>query len=61
VILWFERLTNSTKQSNTNPPVDTADRRRDRGALLIIPIILAYTVWSYYVFRGKVKHGQGYH
>jgi cytochrome d ubiquinol oxidase subunit II len=31
------------------------------GALLIIPIILAYTVWSYYVFRGKVKPGQRYH
>jgi cytochrome d ubiquinol oxidase subunit II len=31
------------------------------GALVIIPIILAYTVWSYYVFRGKVKPGQGYH
>jgi len=31
------------------------------GALLIIPIILAYTAWSYFVFRGKVKHGEGYH
>jgi cytochrome d ubiquinol oxidase subunit II len=31
------------------------------GALLIIPIILGYTVWAYYVFRGKVKHGEGYH
>ena len=31
------------------------------GALLIIPIILAYTAWSYYVFRGKVKVGEGYH
>ncbi|MGZ3253212.1 MAG: cytochrome d ubiquinol oxidase subunit II [Burkholderiaceae bacterium] len=31
------------------------------GALLIIPIILMYTVWAYYVFRGKVKHGEGYH
>jgi len=31
------------------------------GALLIIPIILMYTAWSYYVFRGKVKHGEGYH
>lgn len=31
------------------------------GALLIIPIILAYTIWAYYVFRGKVKHGEGYH
>jgi cytochrome d ubiquinol oxidase subunit II len=31
------------------------------GALLIIPIILVYTFWSYYVFRGKVRHGEGYH
>jgi len=28
---------------------------------LIIPIILVYTFWSYYVFRGKVQHGEGYH
>ena len=25
------------------------------GALFIIPFILAYTAWSYYVFRGKVE------
>ncbi len=31
------------------------------GALLIIPVILGYTVWAYYVFRGKVKHGESYH
>lgn len=31
------------------------------GALFIIPFILVYTAWSYYVFRGKVKHGDGYH
>ncbi|HAU5635860.1 cytochrome d ubiquinol oxidase subunit II [Citrobacter amalonaticus] len=31
------------------------------GALLIIPVILVYTFWSYYVFRGKVQHGEGYH
>lgn len=31
------------------------------GALLIIPVILVYTFWSYYVFRGKVKPGEGYH
>jgi cytochrome bd ubiquinol oxidase subunit II len=29
------------------------------GALFIIPFILA--AWSYYVFRGKVKAGAGYH
>ena len=31
------------------------------GALFIIPIILVYTTWSYYVFRGKVRNGEGYH
>lgn len=31
------------------------------GTLLILPIILTYTAWSYYVFRGKVKVGEGYH
>jgi cytochrome d ubiquinol oxidase subunit II len=31
------------------------------GALVIIPVILAYTAWSYFVFRGKVKAGEGYH
>ena len=31
------------------------------GALFIIPFILAYTTWSYCVFRGKVRAGEGYH
>jgi len=31
------------------------------GALFIIPVILAYTAWSYYVFRGKAKPSEGYH
>ncbi|WP_462401372.1 cytochrome d ubiquinol oxidase subunit II [Pseudomonas sp. Marseille-QA0332] len=31
------------------------------GTLLIIPLILGYTFWSYYVFRGKVTHEDGYH
>ncbi|WP_410012510.1 cytochrome d ubiquinol oxidase subunit II [Sodalis sp. C49] len=31
------------------------------GALFIIPLILVYTFWSYYVFRGKVTHNEGYH
>ena len=31
------------------------------GALLIIPMILMYTAWSYWVFRGKVQPGEGYH
>lgn len=31
------------------------------GALMIIPLILVYTFWSYYVFRGKVTKDAGYH
>jgi cytochrome d ubiquinol oxidase subunit II len=31
------------------------------GALLIVPIILMYTAWGYYVFRGKIRRGEGYH
>ncbi len=31
------------------------------GALFIIPVILVYTYWSYYVFRGKITPEQGYH
>ncbi|WP_119458371.1 cytochrome d ubiquinol oxidase subunit II [Rhodospirillaceae bacterium SYSU D60014] len=31
------------------------------GAAFVIPAILAYTAWSYYVFRGKVRQDIGYH
>ena len=31
------------------------------AALFVIPFILAYTAMSYYVFRGKVRAGEGYH
>jgi cytochrome bd ubiquinol oxidase subunit II len=31
------------------------------GALFIIPFILTYTAWSYYVFRGKIRPGESYH
>jgi cytochrome d ubiquinol oxidase subunit II len=30
------------------------------GTLFMLPIILGYTVWSYWVFRGKVRAGSGY-
>ncbi len=30
------------------------------GAAVLIPVILAYTGWAYWVFRGKVGH-EGYH
>jgi len=31
------------------------------GALVLIPIILAYTAYAYWVFRGKLDPEQGYH
>ena len=31
------------------------------GALFILPCILGYTFWSYYVFRGKVRAEDSYH
>jgi cytochrome bd ubiquinol oxidase subunit II len=32
------------------------------GAAFLIPLILAYTAYSYWVFRGKIEHGgAGYH
>jgi cytochrome d ubiquinol oxidase subunit II len=31
------------------------------GTLFLLPIIFMYTGWSYYVFRGKVGAGTGYH
>lgn len=31
------------------------------GMLFIIPIVLAYTAWTYWVFRGKVRADAGYH
>ncbi|MBV35621.1 MAG: cytochrome d ubiquinol oxidase subunit II [Rickettsiales bacterium] len=31
------------------------------GAAFLLPIILAYTTYAYWVFRGKVKEGEAYH
>ncbi|ULJ75803.1 cytochrome d ubiquinol oxidase subunit II [Rhizobium gallicum] len=31
------------------------------GTLFILPFILMYTTWSYYVFRGKTQQGEGHH
>jgi cytochrome d ubiquinol oxidase subunit II len=31
------------------------------GTLILLPVILAYTAWSYWVFRGKARGDVGYH
>jgi cytochrome d ubiquinol oxidase subunit II len=30
------------------------------GTLVLLPVILMYTAWSYWVFRGKVRGDIGY-
>jgi cytochrome d ubiquinol oxidase subunit II len=31
------------------------------GVAILVPLILGYTTWAYWVFRGKVGPGSGYH
>ena len=31
------------------------------GFLILMPLILAYTAYAYYVFRGKMDPDEGYH
>ena len=31
------------------------------GTMFMLPLILLYTFWSYYVFRGKIRADLGYH
>ena len=31
------------------------------GAVVLVPLILAYTAYAYWVFRGKIDPGEGYH
>lgn len=31
------------------------------GVAILVPLILGYTGWAYWVFRGKVRAGSGYH
>jgi len=31
------------------------------GTLLLLPVIVMYTGWSYWVFRGKMHSDIGYH
>lgn len=31
------------------------------GAVILLPVILGYTGYAYWIFRGKVRPGEGYH
>jgi cytochrome d ubiquinol oxidase subunit II len=31
------------------------------GTLILLPIVLGYIVLVYWIFRGKVRHGESYH
>jgi cytochrome d ubiquinol oxidase subunit II len=38
-----------------------ASRWTSVGTLVLLPVILIYNGWSYWVFRGKVRNDFGYH
>ncbi|MEC7300408.1 MAG: hypothetical protein VXW43_17215, partial [Pseudomonadota bacterium] len=38
-----------------------AARGELRSALVLLPMILGYTAYAYWVFRGKTEEGEGYH
>ncbi|CAM2814115.1 cytochrome d ubiquinol oxidase subunit II [Vibrio diazotrophicus] len=69
VILGFAGLGNSIWPNIVPPSISIWDAASPEisqsfmlfGAVLILPVILAYTFWSYYVFSGKVKEGEAYH
>ncbi|MGI4813512.1 MAG: cytochrome d ubiquinol oxidase subunit II, partial [Janthinobacterium lividum] len=31
------------------------------GTVFLLPVLIAYVVWSYWVFRGKVRGDFGFH
>ncbi|MFN7091335.1 MAG: ubiquinol oxidase subunit II, partial [Allorhizobium sp.] len=31
------------------------------GAVILVPMILGYTAYAYWVFRGKLNPDEGYH
>ena len=31
------------------------------GTLVLLPVILGYITFVYWLFRGKVREGEGYH
>ena len=31
------------------------------GVIFLLPVILGYIVFVYWLFRGKVREGEGYH
>ena len=31
------------------------------GTVALLPLVLAYVVFVYWIFRGKVREGEGYH
>jgi len=68
-LLGFTSLCFSVSPKNIPPTITISDAASPPqsqgfmlvGGLLIIPVILVYTFWSYYVFRGKIKPDEGYH
>jgi cytochrome d ubiquinol oxidase subunit II len=48
-----------TYRAAANPDTSLAFLRV--GAVILLPLILGYTAYAYWIFRGKVHAGEGYH
>ena len=51
----------SLSRSGRRPPSPSTQAFLLIGTLALLPVILVYTAWSYWVFRGKVRADIGYH
>ena len=64
--LWLaERARPLRRQTHSTASRQARNLALGAGTMLVVtaifmPLILAYTAWAYYVFRGKVGH-EGYH
>jgi cytochrome d ubiquinol oxidase subunit II len=66
VLLGFAGLVVSISPQEVLPGVSLWDAAAPRssqlftivGAAVILPVIVAYTTLGYWVFRGKVRHGE---
>jgi cytochrome d ubiquinol oxidase subunit II len=58
--MWPNNVTRNNKKWQAAAPRDSQIFMLF-GIAVLIPMILAYTAWAYYVFRGKVDPHGGYH
>ena len=61
VISWFPYLVPPSLTIWEPPPRPSSQMFMLVGTLVLLPMILGYIVFVYWLFRGKVREGEGYH